>query len=88
MSRPAATQLAPGLHRLGDHIVNFYLIEEPDGFVLVDSGVPAHLPLLRERLAELGGRPIPGTADDFGRTIAAETAKWAKVVKVSGAKVD
>ena len=55
MSRPAATQLAPGLHRLGDHIVNFYLIEEPDGFVLVDSGVPAHLPLLRERLAELGG---------------------------------
>jgi tripartite-type tricarboxylate transporter receptor subunit TctC len=45
-------------------------------------------PKMRERLAELGGRPIPGTPDDFGRTIAAETAKWAKVVNASGAKVD
>jgi glyoxylase-like metal-dependent hydrolase (beta-lactamase superfamily II) len=54
MSRPAATQLAPGLHRLGDHIVNFYLIEEPDGLVLIDAGVPAHSSLLRDQLAELG----------------------------------
>ncbi len=45
-------------------------------------------PKMRERLAELGGRPIPGTPDDFGKTIAAETAKWAKVVAASGAKVE
>jgi tripartite-type tricarboxylate transporter receptor subunit TctC len=45
-------------------------------------------PKMRERLAELGGRPIPGTADDFGKVIAAETEKWAKVVKASGATVD
>jgi tripartite-type tricarboxylate transporter receptor subunit TctC len=45
-------------------------------------------PKMRERLAELGGRPIPGTADDFGKTIAAETAKWEKVVNASGAKVE
>jgi tripartite-type tricarboxylate transporter receptor subunit TctC len=45
-------------------------------------------PKIRARLAELGGRPIPGTPDDFGKTIAAETAKWEKVVIQSGAKVE
>lgn len=45
-------------------------------------------PKMRERLAELGGRPIPGTPADFGKTIAAETEKWRKVVIDSGAKVE
>jgi tripartite-type tricarboxylate transporter receptor subunit TctC len=45
-------------------------------------------PKMRERLAELGGKPIAGTPEDFGRVIAAETAKWEKVVTASGAKVD
>jgi tripartite-type tricarboxylate transporter receptor subunit TctC len=45
-------------------------------------------PKIRERLAELGGRPIAGTPDDFGKIIADETAKWAKVVVSSGAKVE
>ncbi len=45
-------------------------------------------PKIRERLAELGGTPIPGTPEDFGKVIAAETAKWEKVVKASGATVD
>ncbi len=45
-------------------------------------------PKLRERLAQLGGAPIPGTPEDFGKTIAAETEKWAKVVAASGATVD
>ena len=43
---------------------------------------------VQERLAELGGRPIPGTPDDFGRVIASETEKWAKIVMTSGATVD
>jgi tripartite-type tricarboxylate transporter receptor subunit TctC len=37
-------------------------------------------PKIRERLAELGGKPIAGTPEDFGKVIAAETAKWEKVV--------
>jgi tripartite-type tricarboxylate transporter receptor subunit TctC len=45
-------------------------------------------PKMLERLAELGGKPIMGTPEDFGKVIAAETAKWAKVVVSSGAKVE
>ena len=43
---------------------------------------------MRARLAELGGAPIAGTPEDFGKVIAAETEKWAKVVASSGASVD
>ena len=45
-------------------------------------------PKMRERLAALGGVPIGGTPEDFGKIIAAETEKWAKVVAASGATVD
>jgi hypothetical protein len=40
------------------------------------------------RLAELGGAPMPGTPDDFGKVMASEVAKWKKVVEFSGATVD
>ena len=45
-------------------------------------------PGMLKRLAELGGRPIKGTPEDFGRVIARETAKWEKVVIFSGAKAE
>jgi tripartite-type tricarboxylate transporter receptor subunit TctC len=45
-------------------------------------------PAMRAKLAELGGKPISGTPEDFGKVIAAETEKWAKVVVSSGATVE
>ena len=45
-------------------------------------------PKLRARLADLGGAPLAGSPADFGKLIAQETEKWAKVVKFSGARAD
>jgi tripartite-type tricarboxylate transporter receptor subunit TctC len=45
-------------------------------------------PALRARLADLGSTPMPGSAADFGRFIAAETEKWAKVIKFAGIKAE
>src|SRR5262249_1155481 len=45
-------------------------------------------PKIKERIASLGGVALPGSPEDYGRTIAADTEKWAKVVKFSGAHVN
>jgi tripartite-type tricarboxylate transporter receptor subunit TctC len=45
-------------------------------------------PKIREHIANLGGVALPGSPEDYRRTIAADTAKWAEVVQFSGAHVD
>jgi tripartite-type tricarboxylate transporter receptor subunit TctC len=45
-------------------------------------------PKLKARLADLGGTPLVGSPADFGKLIAEETEKWAKVVKFAGIKAD
>ena len=45
-------------------------------------------PKAKARLADLGASVIPGSPADFGKFVADETDKWAKVVKFSGAKPD
>ena len=44
--------IPPGVHRLGDDMINFYIVEEPEGLVLIDSGLPAHCRTARY------GRPV------------------------------
>jgi tripartite-type tricarboxylate transporter receptor subunit TctC len=43
-------------------------------------------PVMKTRLTDLGGRVLPGSPTEFGKLIAAETEKWAKVVKFAGIK--
>jgi tripartite-type tricarboxylate transporter receptor subunit TctC len=43
-------------------------------------------PKIKARLADLGGTVLPGSPADFGKFIAEETEKWAKVIKFAGIK--
>jgi len=45
-------------------------------------------PKLKDRIFDLGGSPLVLSHAEFGKFIADETEKWAKVVKFSGARLD
>jgi tripartite-type tricarboxylate transporter receptor subunit TctC len=46
------------------------------------------MPDVREKLVELGFDPIGGGPAEFAALLAAETAKWAKVIQAAGVKLD
>jgi tripartite-type tricarboxylate transporter receptor subunit TctC len=46
------------------------------------------MPEFREQLMAAGADPAPNTPDEFAALIKAEIAKWAKVIKLSGAKAE
>jgi hypothetical protein len=43
---------------------------------------------VKARLADVGWEVLGGSPADFGKLIAQETEKWAKVVKFAGIKAD
>jgi tripartite-type tricarboxylate transporter receptor subunit TctC len=45
-------------------------------------------PKLKAQFAELGGTALPGSPADFGKLIADETDKWAKVVQFANISVE
>jgi glyoxylase-like metal-dependent hydrolase (beta-lactamase superfamily II) len=50
----ALAQPAEGVLRLGSPMVNWYLVGDDEGIVLVDAGAPRHRPQLEEGLEQLG----------------------------------
>ena len=62
----------------------------PEAIAVLNKAINEALkdPNLVKRLADLGGAPMPGTPDEFGKLVAAEVAKWKKVVEFSGATVE
>jgi tripartite-type tricarboxylate transporter receptor subunit TctC len=48
---------------------------------LADQGMKA-------RLADLGNTPMPMTPAEFGKLIADDTEKWAKVIRAANIKAD
>ena len=45
-------------------------------------------PGLRKRFADLGSTVLPGSPSDFGKLIADETEKWAKVIRAANIKAE
>jgi tripartite-type tricarboxylate transporter receptor subunit TctC len=45
-------------------------------------------PEIQARLARLGAAPMTGTPEDFAALIAAETPKWAAVIKAAGIRIE
>jgi len=45
-------------------------------------------PEVRKRMLEQGAMPVGSTPEEFSKTLREEVARWAEVVKVSGAQAD
>jgi tripartite-type tricarboxylate transporter receptor subunit TctC len=58
------------------------IIDRLNGEINAAFGDPA----MKARLGETGGTALAGSSTDFGRLMAEETEKWAKVIKYAGAK--
>jgi tripartite-type tricarboxylate transporter receptor subunit TctC len=43
-------------------------------------------PTVKARIADIGGIVLPGSPADFGKLIADETEKWAKVIRTANIK--
>jgi len=62
----------------------------PDIIAKLNADVNAVLadPAVKAKLIDLGGDPLIGPPEAFGKMIASETEKWEKVVKAAGLKVE
>jgi tripartite-type tricarboxylate transporter receptor subunit TctC len=45
-------------------------------------------PKIKTRLADFGAAPMPMTPADFGKLIAEETEKWAKVIRTANIRLE
>ncbi len=43
---------------------------------------------IRDRLIQMGNDPVAGSPEDFDKFLRSEVAKWAKVIKEAGVKID
>jgi len=48
----------------------------------------ARAPDLKQRLVEQGAEPVGNSAEEFGKLLRDEVARWAEVVRISGAKAE
>jgi tripartite-type tricarboxylate transporter receptor subunit TctC len=88
----------PGVPTVGETVPGYEVIGWTG--VGVPTGTPAEIvatlnreikaalsdPRIKAQLADVGGRPIIVTPDEFGRLWRADADKWAEVVKVTGIK--
>jgi len=87
---PAVAETVPGYE-----VINWFGILAPAGVpktaldrINAELNKALKSPDLAKLLNARGADPVGGTPDDFARVIRADYAKWGKVVKASGARVD
>ena len=91
----------PDLPTIGESGVAGYVAEAWSGLVAPAGTPPAIVakiqsalavalvrPETKEKLARLGSEPVVSTSAEFAETIRADKAKWAEIIKASGAKID
>jgi glyoxylase-like metal-dependent hydrolase (beta-lactamase superfamily II) len=57
VSGVSATEIAPGVHRLGTEWVNWYLVEAEGKVTVVDTALPGYYPQLERALEAMGRAP-------------------------------
>jgi tripartite-type tricarboxylate transporter receptor subunit TctC len=79
----------------GYEVINWFGIAAPRGTpraviarLNADMNQGLKNPALKDLLIAQGAEPAGGTPDDFAALIKRDLAKWEKVVKASGARVD
>jgi tripartite-type tricarboxylate transporter receptor subunit TctC len=98
VSTPTSLELLPGIPPIGEFLPGF----ETSAFAGLGapSGTPREViaklntavntaladPKLAARILDLGGVPMPMTPAEFGGFLAAETEKWAKVIRAANIK--
>jgi tripartite-type tricarboxylate transporter receptor subunit TctC len=100
VSTATRSEALPDLPTLGDFLPgfeasNWYGVGAPNNTPVeivdkLNKEINAALadPKMKARLADLGGTVLPGSPAVFGKLIAEETEKWAKVIKFAGIKAD
>jgi tripartite-type tricarboxylate transporter receptor subunit TctC len=87
---PAMAEFLPGYEASGWYGIAAPKATPPDVIETLNKAVNAALadPELKKRFAELGCTPSGGSPAGFGKFIADETDKWAKVIKFAGITAD
>jgi tripartite-type tricarboxylate transporter receptor subunit TctC len=87
---PAIAETVPGFEASVWYGISAPKGTPPEVVEILSKSVASGLanPKLQAKLADLGGIPMPMSPDEFGTFVAAETAKWAKVVEFANISIE
>ena len=86
---PSISEAIPGYEASAFYGLNAAKDTPPEIIEKLNQAVNDGLadPVLKGKLANLGGMMMPGTSDEFGTMLIAETDKWAKVIHEANIKL-